>query len=345
MNLSDTNKKQVTMLLKNPNPLFSKWLTEWRDQALQKGSKNARSINFALSNLKKYKLPLESGQECKILKGFGDKLCQMLDKRLQEHKKEAINVSHSKDNNSEGTLRDGLNQNDIEKKNPNEKKTRHKQYIPQKNSAAYAILLALYNKNLGMNIMFTKAEIIQETKHYSQLYVWPSMQTLLKNELINKSNTELYCLTEKGYKIAQQLLQTKNQQTNNSSNNMEPTSSCPTTLHQNSLLQRQNISSNISNILNEADEQNCIDKRFLNEENASKHNFVETPLKLGKTTTLKRHVSTSSLPSSTKKPTKALKRYASSSVTSQNSDGKQCFIFQPESFDIVLYIDTAETNG
>ena len=39
----------------------------------------------ALSTLKKYPLRLERGKDCKILMHFGDKICGMLDKKLQEH--------------------------------------------------------------------------------------------------------------------------------------------------------------------------------------------------------------------------------------------------------------------
>jgi len=39
----------------------------------------------ALSSLKKYPLKLDRGKDCKILMHFGDKICGMLDKRLEEH--------------------------------------------------------------------------------------------------------------------------------------------------------------------------------------------------------------------------------------------------------------------
>lgn len=45
------------------------------------------SFNQALKSLQKYPLPLDSARECKILKGFGDRLCKMLDDKLREFKK------------------------------------------------------------------------------------------------------------------------------------------------------------------------------------------------------------------------------------------------------------------
>ena len=35
--------------------------------------------------MKKYPLPLARGKDCKILMHIGDKICSMLDKRLDEH--------------------------------------------------------------------------------------------------------------------------------------------------------------------------------------------------------------------------------------------------------------------
>lgn len=39
----------------------------------------------ALRSLRRYPLPLRSGKEAKILQHFGDRLCHMLDQRLQQH--------------------------------------------------------------------------------------------------------------------------------------------------------------------------------------------------------------------------------------------------------------------
>lgn len=42
----------------------------------------------ALDSLKRYPLPLESGKECIILQHFGMKLCSMLDKKLEEQRRQ-----------------------------------------------------------------------------------------------------------------------------------------------------------------------------------------------------------------------------------------------------------------
>jgi len=45
--------------------------------------KSRYTYGNALESLKKYPLPLETGKDCRILKGFGAKLCQMLDQKLK----------------------------------------------------------------------------------------------------------------------------------------------------------------------------------------------------------------------------------------------------------------------
>ncbi|GFW68744.1 crossover junction endonuclease MUS81 [Trichonephila clavipes] len=55
-----------------PNPLFVKWLTEWKQDAAEKGLKVQYTYGKALASLKKYPLPLSSGKEAKILEYFGN---------------------------------------------------------------------------------------------------------------------------------------------------------------------------------------------------------------------------------------------------------------------------------
>ncbi|XP_059003436.1 crossover junction endonuclease MUS81 isoform X7 [Mustela lutreola] len=68
-----------------PNPLFVRWLTEWRDEAASRGRRTQFVFQKALRSLRRYPLPLRSGKEAKILQHFGDRLCHMLDQRLQQH--------------------------------------------------------------------------------------------------------------------------------------------------------------------------------------------------------------------------------------------------------------------
>lgn len=71
----------------NANPLFSQWLKEWRDEAASKNSHSKFIYARALQSLSKFPLPLKSGKECHILKNFGQKICDLLDKKLEEHRR------------------------------------------------------------------------------------------------------------------------------------------------------------------------------------------------------------------------------------------------------------------
>ncbi|KAL3874841.1 hypothetical protein ACJMK2_037803, partial [Sinanodonta woodiana] len=70
---------------KSTNSLFIQWLTEWRDEAAEKGCKSHFTFKKALSSLKRFPVKLERGKDCKILKHFGDKICKMLDEKLDAY--------------------------------------------------------------------------------------------------------------------------------------------------------------------------------------------------------------------------------------------------------------------
>ncbi|ESN93079.1 hypothetical protein HELRODRAFT_189672 [Helobdella robusta] len=76
-----------------------KWLTDWKNEAADRDVKIrftyakvwtplSRSLEsclmdaVALRSIKKYPLTLKSGLECKILEGFGDKICSQIDEKL-----------------------------------------------------------------------------------------------------------------------------------------------------------------------------------------------------------------------------------------------------------------------
>lgn len=67
------------------NPLFLQWLTEWREEAAEKGWKTQYVYGKAIKSLKSYPLPLATGKDCKILDNFGDKTCKLIDEKLAEH--------------------------------------------------------------------------------------------------------------------------------------------------------------------------------------------------------------------------------------------------------------------
>lgn len=80
--------QRISITIRNPNPLFRKWLSEWANHADNTERANqATALRRALHSLEKYPLPLKSGAECIILDGFGKAMCETLDKKLAKHRK------------------------------------------------------------------------------------------------------------------------------------------------------------------------------------------------------------------------------------------------------------------
>ncbi|CAH8564905.1 unnamed protein product [Heterobilharzia americana] len=83
MNTSTNQKKKKPG--DGPNLLFQNWIKEAMENAFAKDAKSYYAYRKALSSLKKYPLLLQSGKECKILEGFGSKLCDLLDEKLMRY--------------------------------------------------------------------------------------------------------------------------------------------------------------------------------------------------------------------------------------------------------------------
>ncbi|GFY55933.1 crossover junction endonuclease MUS81 [Trichonephila inaurata madagascariensis] len=96
-------KRRIKKKYTTPNPLFVKWLTEWKQDAAEKGLKVQYTYGKALASLKKYPLPLSSGKEAKILEYFGDKLCAMLDAKLSEWKQSNMSPCSSQSSTESST--------------------------------------------------------------------------------------------------------------------------------------------------------------------------------------------------------------------------------------------------
>ncbi|XP_012232037.2 crossover junction endonuclease MUS81 isoform X2 [Linepithema humile] len=80
--------KRIKIVPDRPNRLFEIWLEEWKNEAVLRNSELHYHFAKALNSLKRYPLPLESGRECIILQHFGTKLCSMLDKKLEEYRRQ-----------------------------------------------------------------------------------------------------------------------------------------------------------------------------------------------------------------------------------------------------------------
>jgi len=68
-----------------PNPLFLKWLEEWRDEAKEKNSKLQYTYGKAATALKKYPLPLSCGKDAMILDNIGEMIARRLDEAMAKY--------------------------------------------------------------------------------------------------------------------------------------------------------------------------------------------------------------------------------------------------------------------
>lgn len=64
------------------NPIFENWIMEWYEEATEKGTKMQYVYLKALKSLRKYPLVLSSGKECSILENFGTHMCKMIENRM-----------------------------------------------------------------------------------------------------------------------------------------------------------------------------------------------------------------------------------------------------------------------
>ncbi|KAH8387370.1 hypothetical protein KR093_006651 [Drosophila rubida] len=75
---------RLEVRLHEPNPLFTRWLQSWLRDAEEHDRKSQHKLRQALEALRNYPLPLYSGRECAVLRGFGPTLCQLIDDELQQ---------------------------------------------------------------------------------------------------------------------------------------------------------------------------------------------------------------------------------------------------------------------
>ncbi|XP_063043046.1 crossover junction endonuclease MUS81 isoform X3 [Engraulis encrasicolus] len=228
-----------------PNPLFLQWLTELRDQAVEKGKNSHFVYQKAIHSLKKYPLPLMSGKEANILQNFGPGICKILDKRLEQYYQDngpdapihslpsgvkhyvpdSNNLESSKASTSAKELSgsSGGQNKSRPKKAAEPKKARggpkKRNYVPQKGSGGYAVLLTLYRHSQvpGNNGFMFKNELMVDAQPLclksftvpdlgSKYTAWSSVSTLTKRELVLKTHSPArYCLTELGQTVAEQL--------------------------------------------------------------------------------------------------------------------------------------------
>nr|XP_034829238.1 crossover junction endonuclease MUS81 [Maniola hyperantus] len=238
--MSVVNGKRITFKRTRPNPLFHDWLEELYEEAKQKGSKLELMLQEALSSISKYPLPLQSGAECAILKGFDKRLCLFIDKRLDVYKSssnkssvdtcsKSATTSGSDDDSdvipvidaqssSEGTkspcttstastesiqIPPSTSSSSLSAKNGK------KRYKPTFRSGSYAFLTVLME--LKKNQTISKGQLTAAGQKYCDKDIsseWKNITGLIRRGLVNKSvknNIARFCLTAEGISIAKEL--------------------------------------------------------------------------------------------------------------------------------------------
>ncbi|XP_041842673.1 crossover junction endonuclease MUS81 [Melanotaenia boesemani] len=217
-----------------PNPLFLQWLTELRDEAKERGLKIQHTYQKAISSLSKYPLPLQNAKEAKILQNFGDGICKILDEKLQRYYREngANAPIHClpKGGPPPDRTRNNNNLAPSRKKNAagddgkdggggGGKKKKKREYVPQKRSGGYAVLLTLYRhlQIPGSKGYMFKLELQAEAQHLcdksftvpdlgSKYTAWSSVSTLIQKNLVIKTHSPArFSLTEQGLALAERL--------------------------------------------------------------------------------------------------------------------------------------------
>ncbi|KAE8738479.1 hypothetical protein FOCC_FOCC016039 [Frankliniella occidentalis] len=244
--------KRVTVRPNRPNPLFEQWLDEWRQEAAEKGSDMQYCFGKALKSLRKYPLRLRSGKECVILECFGNRLCQLLDRKLVEYRKTHPEMDLVEDNipaeldapalapapakkrkTSKGKKggNDSQSTNSTDTVEPPEKvprRTGGREYVPAWGSGPFAILVTLLNQEEKPNYpgFMLKAELQLKAQplcdksftrpdpgsHYT---AWSSMSQLVKKDLVSRcSNPAKFSLTNEGREMAIRLRNRYNVESN-----------------------------------------------------------------------------------------------------------------------------------
>ncbi|XP_066064995.1 crossover junction endonuclease MUS81 [Chamaea fasciata] len=171
----------------HPNPLFARWLREWRDEA--QGTWARGTYERALRSLSLFPLPLRSGRAAAILQHFGPALCARLDQRLRQHRQEQ-----------------GLPATPSPKRRcldppPAPPTRRPRQYRPLPRSAGHALLLVLSQNPEPL----PEAELLQQAQPLCDHALTPAaLGPLLRRGLVQRSGRPpRYALTPRGRSLAE----------------------------------------------------------------------------------------------------------------------------------------------
>ncbi|KAJ9591198.1 hypothetical protein L9F63_002269 [Diploptera punctata] len=360
MSSLDPKKKRIRISVKprkSPNPLFEKWLEEWKKEAESKGSDLQYCFGKALKSLQKYPLPLKTGRDCGILGYFGNRLCVMLDRKLAEYKKEhPEGLDAECDDIADDNPQQSSTKNIANKAKPRSKKLkspskddsnkkgtrkRTKEYVPAWRSGPYALLLALldaeqkpgYQGHLTKAELQTMAQPLCDTSfkrpdpgtHYT---AWNSMSGLVRRGLVLKHGCPAkFSLSDTGSELAKKLrdeCNSKNKSTDSIEISDESDENCGTasSSHKNSASSSDNTnftSSEKTNSLTDYSSETITTKTSMKQLNSYQNNLHhKIQLQDNKMSPQKKQCK---------------------SQPSQFSSGDDTVILMPGTFDVILLVE------
>ncbi|KAF3837434.1 hypothetical protein F7725_004898 [Dissostichus mawsoni] len=179
----------------------------------------------AISSLNKYPLPLQNAKEAKILQSFGDGICKILDQKLQRYLREngpdapIHSLPKERPLLADRTTTKNAAGDQGKNKGGGGGGRKKREYIPQKRSGGYAVLLTLYRVSQipGSKGYMFKMELQAEAQQLcdksftvpdlgSKYTAWSSVSTLIQKNLVMKThNPARYSLTEEGLALGERL--------------------------------------------------------------------------------------------------------------------------------------------
>ncbi|KQK11523.1 hypothetical protein BRADI_2g60640v3 [Brachypodium distachyon] len=181
-----------------------------KDQLGELTEHQNRTLSTAYRNVCSAKDPIRTLDDLRRIKGVGEWVIHIMKDSFPES---SLDLSSPKSNTSG---------------EKGKKRKQTKPYVPQKNSAAYAIVITLYREMIKGKDVMLKKELIDaaEASGLSQFAIgannykaqpgssqkdfytgWSCMKTLLSNEVVHKwSNPAKYKLTDKGKETARDCL-------------------------------------------------------------------------------------------------------------------------------------------
>ncbi|KAJ0183429.1 hypothetical protein K1T71_001405 [Dendrolimus kikuchii] len=207
--MSSSKGLRITCKRTRPNPLFQEWLEDLHQEAQEKHSKLEPMLKEALDSISKYPLPLKSGSECAILKGFEKKLCIYLDKCLDSYNSQNTNRElctniHTKDTPTTSNKPHERSNNPVSS-TINEKLKEQ----PQNSNSSSSVIK--YNKNSQTEVSSGEDKELESSSastlnqaSSSKLNINP---TSLKSKNMKKDKTYKPALRSGGYAILVALLE------------------------------------------------------------------------------------------------------------------------------------------